>query len=211
MSEIYRLAVPEDAPVVQRIIHAAYVTIRELELQWPAAHADVEQIRDNIIANKCYVLERDGDIVATITLADPQRMKLLAEQMDLPFVMWFAVDPDAQGSGWGRKLLNWVEQEVIDKELGAPAVTLATAEKHPWLLPMYERWGYERLFAFDKGTGDGVMHLLRKRVNKERFALYEQSKQAAASSDEVQTAELAQAASGGGRSVQQPALSFRRF
>lgn len=210
MSEIYRLAVPEDAPVVQRIIHAAYVTIRELELQWPAAHADVEQIRDNIIANKCYVLERDGEIVATVTLANPERLKLLAEQMDLPFVMWFAVDPEAQGSGWGRKLLNWVEQEVIDKELGAPAVTLATAEKHPWLLPMYERWGYERLLAFDKGTGDGVMHLLRKRVNEERFARYEQLKQAAAQ-EESQSADLVKTASGNGHSVQQPTLSFRRF
>lgn len=210
MSEIYRLAVPEDAPVVQRIIHAAYVTIRELELQWPAAHADVEQIRDNIIANKCYVLERDGEIVATVTLANPERLKLLAEQMDLPFVMWFAVDPEVQGSGWGRKLLNWVEQEVIDKELGAPAVTLATAEKHPWLLPMYERWGYERLLAFDKGTGDGVMHLLRKRVNEERFARYEQLKQASAQ-EESQSAELVKTASGNGHAVQQPALSFRRF
>ncbi len=210
MSEIYRLAVSEDAPVVQRIIHAAYVTIRELELQWPAAHADVEQIRDNIIANKCYVLERDSEIVATVTLANPERLKLLAEQMDLPFVMWFAVDPEVQGSGWGRKLLNWVEQEVIDKELGAPAVTLATAEKHPWLLPMYERWGYERLLAFDKGTGDGVMHLLRKRVNEERFARYEQLKQASAQ-EESQSAELVKTASGNGHAVQQPALSFRRF
>lgn len=210
MSEIYRLAVSEDAPVVQRIIHAAYVTIRELELQWPAAHADVEQIRDNIIANKCYVLERDGEIVATVTLANPERLKLLAEQMDLPFVMWFAVDPEAQGSGWGRKLLNWVEQEVIDKELGAPAVTLATAEKHPWLLPMYERWGYERLLAFDKGTGDGVMHLLRKRVNEERFARYEQFKQAS-TQEESQSAELVKTASGNGHAVQQSTLSFRRF
>ncbi|WP_322906120.1 GNAT family N-acetyltransferase [Paenibacillus campi] len=210
MTEIYRLAVPDDAPDVQRITHAAYVTIRELQLQWPAAHADVEQIRANIIANKCYVLEHNGQIVATVTLADPQRLKLLAEQMDLPFVMWFAVDPERQGSGWGRKLLHWVEQEIINKELGAPAVTLATAEKHPWLLPMYERWGYERLLAFDAGKGDGVMHLLRKIVNPERFALYEELKQAASSNADV-PAELAQAASGGSRSVQRQLLSFRRF
>ncbi len=212
MTEVYRLAVPEDAPAVQRIIHAAYVTIRELELQWPAAYADVEQIRDNIIANKCYVLEHEGAIVATVTLADPGRMKALAERIDLPFVMWFAVDPELQGSGWGRKLLNWVEQEVIHGELGAPAVTLATAEKHPWLLPMYERWGYERLIAFDAGKGDGVMHLLRKIVNKERFALYEQLHEddATANEDTRQPAEVGQVA-GSHPKAERPTLSFRRF
>nr|WP_238791176.1 GNAT family N-acetyltransferase [Paenibacillus sp. EKM202P] len=27
--------------------------------------------------------------------------------------MWFVVDPAAQGQGYGRKLLNWVEHTII--------------------------------------------------------------------------------------------------
>ncbi len=41
MSEVYRLATQEDAERLLDVIYEAYVTIRELELQWPAAHADL--------------------------------------------------------------------------------------------------------------------------------------------------------------------------
>jgi S-(2-succino)cysteine N-acetyltransferase len=161
MSEVYRLATLEDAERLLHIIYDAYITIRELELQWPAANADLPLIRDNITKNECYVLELDGVIAATLTLS---KEKLNRWNTDLPFVKWFAVDPEYQGIGIGTKLLGWVE-EIIRNNLGAPALTLATAEKHPWLLAMYERKGYERIESIDRGNGDGTMHLLRKIVN----------------------------------------------
>jgi GNAT superfamily N-acetyltransferase len=167
MSEVYRLATPEDAERLLHVIYEAYETIRELELHWPAANADLALIQDNIAMNECYVLELDGEIVATLTLS---KEKLNRWNTDLPFLKWFAVDPKYQGIGIGTKLLTWVEEAVIRDKLGAPAVTLATAEKHPWLLPMYERKGYVRIESVDRGNGDGTMHLLRKIVNP---ALYE--------------------------------------
>lgn len=162
MSEIYRLAKLEDAGRLLHVIFEAYVTIRELELHWPAAHADLALIQDNILSNECYVLELNGEIAATVTLSKGDEVKAVTE---FPFIKWFAVDPAYQGVGLGHKLLNWVEQSIIKDKLGAAAVTLATAEKHPWLLPMYERRGYERLHVFDFDNGDGPMHLLRKIVN----------------------------------------------
>ncbi|MFC5449330.1 GNAT family N-acetyltransferase [Paenibacillus aestuarii] len=162
----YRLATPDDAERLLDVIYDAYVTIRELELKWPAAHADLEQIRDNIAKNECYVLEADGVIAATLTLS---KEPLVRWDSDLPFVKWFAVHPEYQGSGIGTKLLNWVEEAIICDKLGASALTLATAEKHPWLLAMYERKGYERIRSVDHGNGDGTMHLLRKVVNPELF------------------------------------------
>ncbi|OBZ17298.1 MULTISPECIES: GNAT family N-acetyltransferase [Bacillales] len=167
MSEVYRLATIEDAERLLHVTYEAYVTIRELELSWPAAHADLALIQDNIKNNECYVLEVDGVIAATITLSKGEEVKAVT---DFPFVKWFAVDPAYQGSGLGDKLLTWVEQNIIQGKVGAAAVTLATAEKHPWLLPMYERRGYERIHVFDFNNGDGPMHLLRKIVSP---ALYE--------------------------------------
>ncbi|CAI6062477.1 GNAT family N-acetyltransferase [Cohnella sp. JJ-181] len=161
MSEIYRLATQADAERIRDVIYEAYVTIRELELHWPAAHADLAMIQTNIAEHECYVLEVDGEVKATVTLSKGNELKGIT---DLPFLRWFAVDPDSQGKGFGNKLLNWVEQHIIRDKLGAPAVTLATAEKHPWLLPMYERRGYERFMAFDPQNGDGTMHLLKKNV-----------------------------------------------
>ncbi|WP_139998950.1 GNAT family N-acetyltransferase [Paenibacillus paridis] len=167
MSENYRLATMQDAPRLQHVIYEAYITIRELELHWPAAHADLALIQDNIHSNECYVLEKDGVIAATVTLSKGEEVKAVT---DFPFIKWFAVDPSYQGAGLGDKLLTWVEQNVIRDRVGAAAVTLATAEKHPWLLPMYERRGYEKLHVFDFDNGDGPMHLLRKIVNPDLYA-----------------------------------------
>jgi len=167
LSETIRLARTEDAERVREVIHEAYALIRELNLHWPAAHADVALVRDNIAENDCYVLEIDGRIAATITLSRKEEARHLT---DLPFLKWFAVHPDFQGKGIGGRLLAYVENEVVLGRLGATAVTLATAEKHPWLLPMYERRGYERFIAFDPGNGDGTMHLLRKILDPAKFS-----------------------------------------
>lgn len=172
MSEFFRLAGLEDADRLREVIYEAYALIRELGLHWPAANADLAQIRDNIAQNECYVLEADGVIVATITLSKTDG---ITEETGLPFVKWFAVHPNEQGKGYGDRLLSWVEQTIIRDKLGAPAVTLGTAEKHPWLLPMYKRRGYESIRTVDPGNGDGTMHLLRKVVNPALFTLQQQS------------------------------------
>ncbi|MCR8634263.1 GNAT family N-acetyltransferase [Paenibacillus radicis (ex Xue et al. 2023)] len=166
MSKVYRLATLEDAERLRHVIYEAYVTIRELQLQWPAANANLALVQDNILKNECYVLELDGEIAATLTLS---KEKLNRWNIDLPFVKWFAVGPEYQGLGLGTELLVWVEETIIRDKLGASALTLATAEKHPWLLAMYERKGYERIDSIDRGNGDGTMHLLRKVVNPNLF------------------------------------------
>ncbi|GMK45159.1 GNAT family N-acetyltransferase [Paenibacillus glycanilyticus] len=166
MSESFRQAGVEDAERLREVTYEAYSLIRELKLNWPAANAGLDQIRDNITQNECYVLEADGVIVATITLSRNDEVKAIT---DLPFIKWFAVHPGEQGKGYGDKLLTWVENTIIRDKEGAAAVTLGTAEKHPWLLPMYQRRGYESIRSFDSGNGDGTMHLLRKIVNPELF------------------------------------------
>jgi GNAT superfamily N-acetyltransferase len=159
MSEVFRQAELKDAEQLVDIIYRAYHLIRELGLQWPAATADLALVQDNITANECYVLEKDGAIVGTVTLSKVDEIRNLT---GLPFVKWFAVNPDHSGQGFGGKLLDWVEEHVIYGRLGSSAVTLATAKKHPWLVQMYERRGYERFMELDGQNGDGIMYLLRK-------------------------------------------------
>ncbi|MEC4569395.1 GNAT family N-acetyltransferase [Paenibacillus sp. CMAA1739] len=46
-------------------------------------------------------------------------------------MMWFVVDPAAQGQRYGRKLLNWVEHTIIRDQLGAPAVIVRQRRSTP--------------------------------------------------------------------------------
>lgn len=164
MSEVYRLAELKDAEQLLDVTYRAYQLIRELGLHWPAANADLALIEDNITANECYVLEVDGAVVATITLSKEEEIRKFSP---LPFVKWFATHPDYSNKGYGGKLLDWVEEQIIFGKLGSPEVTLATAKKHPWLVEMYERRGYERFVELDPQNGDGIMYLLKKTlINK---------------------------------------------
>lgn len=71
---------------------------------------------------------------------------------------------DYSNRGYGGKLLGWVEEHIIAGQLGSAAVTLATAKKHPWLVQMYERRGYERFLELDQQNGDGIMFLMKKHL-----------------------------------------------
>jgi len=156
MSYSYRLAAEDDAEQVLRVIQGAYESIRQLGIEFRAVHADLEMVADNIRDNACYVLLDEDSIVATLSL------KSLKEVTPHPFLYWFAVDPLRSGQGLGDLLLTYVEERIVRDQLHAEAVTLATSRKHPWLLPMYERRGYERFFERDLGTDDKLVYLTKK-------------------------------------------------
>ncbi|MDQ0201525.1 GNAT family N-acetyltransferase [Neobacillus ginsengisoli] len=162
MSNTYRLATLEDAEELLSLTLRAYEPIRKLGIQFPAATADIELVKHNITNHSCYVLEQNNSIVATLSV------RLFEEVTDLPCVWWFAVDPAYKKQGFGSKILRYVEEVIIRDTLKAPAVALGTSDKHPWLIPMYERNGYERFYEVDHGErGKGVF--LRKVLIPEMF------------------------------------------
>ncbi len=161
MGDRFRRATLDDADELLGVILRAYEPIRRLGIKFPAATADLAMIRDNIASHECCVLEKDGAIVATVTVSEtPEPLK---EITDLPFIMKFAVEPAYKGQGHGARLLTWVEESVVRDTWKAPAVTLGTALRHPWLVPMYERRGYERIYEVET-EDDGTMVLMRKHL-----------------------------------------------
>ncbi|MED4452376.1 GNAT family N-acetyltransferase [Metabacillus fastidiosus] len=158
----YRLATLEDAEVLLDLTLKAYEPIRRLNIKFPAATADLQLVKENITKHSCYVLENEGVIVATISI------RKFEEVTDLPCVWWLAVDPAYKKQGFGSKILRYVEEAILRDQLKAPAVALGTSDQHPWLIPMYERNGYERFYEQDYGeSGKGVF--LRKILLPELF------------------------------------------
>lgn len=156
MQEGIRLATVSDAPRVLELTHQAYASIRELGLNFPAASADLTMVKNNITNSQCYVMTIHGVIVSTVSVAQPEAVrKVINYPFDLPFIWWFATDPTYGGQGIGGRLLDGVEA-IVREEWQVPSVTLSTSTRHPWLVDMYKRRGYEVVLEFGE-LGDSVI------------------------------------------------------
>lgn len=155
MGEIFRLAGESDTGQLLTLIEGAYQSIRDLNIDFRAIRADYDFVRTNSEENACYVLERDGRILATLSL------KYMEEVSVYPFLFLLAVHPAEQSRGIGSRLLQYVEEEIVRDTLLSPASTLATSRKHPWLLPFYERKGYQPFYERDLGTDDKLVFLIK--------------------------------------------------
>lgn len=147
----YRLATLEDVEEILALTLRAYAPSRELGINFAAATADIDLVVRNLEDNVCYVREVDGHIQATLSLRMPWGNQ--PGPFEIPHIWWFAVDPLINEKGVGSALMKWIEDEVLGKQLRAPAVSLGTADRHPWLANMYERKGYVRVGEANLGKG----------------------------------------------------------
>lgn len=160
VTRTFRLATVEDAEELLGLTLRAYEPIRQLGINFAAATADIDLVKNNIQNNVCYVLEENGQILATVSIRMPWGPQ--PGPFGLPHIWWFAVEPSIGKKGIGSTLLQWVEETVIRDTWKAPAVSLGTADKHPWLIDMYERRGYER--AGEKNLGRGHTTIFLRKV-----------------------------------------------
>ncbi|UHH07546.1 sulfur-containing aminoacid acetyltransferase SnaB [Bacillus subtilis] len=160
MKPRYRLAVERDAEQLLELTLRAYEPIRKLGIRFAAAHADLDLVLKNIRENACYVMEEDGRIIATITLRMPWGKQ--PGPYGVPHIWWFAVDPDTGKKGIGTKLLQWLEETILRDTLKVPFVSLGTADKHPWLIEMYERKGYVHSGEQDLGKGHITVYMKKQ-------------------------------------------------
>ncbi|MGK9162634.1 sulfur-containing aminoacid acetyltransferase SnaB [Bacillus subtilis] len=160
MKPQYRLAVERDAEQLLALTLRAYEPIRKLGIRFAAAHADLDLVLQNIRENACYVMEEDGRIIATITLRMPWGKQ--PGPYGVPHIWWFAVDPGTGKKGIGTKLLQWLEETILRDTFKVPFVSLGTADKHPWLIEMYERKGYVRSGEQDLGKGHITVYMKKQ-------------------------------------------------
>ncbi|EMV0459989.1 GNAT family N-acetyltransferase [Listeria monocytogenes] len=164
--DIFRVATVDDAPEFLGLLSSAFQSVKELGIDWPSTNADLAMVTENIVNSSAFVLERNGKLISTITVRFPWESS--APPSKYPFVWWFATAPELAGQGIGDKLLTYVEERVLRDTLKAPALTLGTsARKHPWLLDMYLRRGYEVYFEHEEDGDVGVM--MRKILIPEKF------------------------------------------
>lgn len=141
MSFVIRQAEAQDAGRFHCFLLRAYALDKKLGIDFPAARATRADVRRHFAVNICYIMEENGRIVSSCSLRMPWGPD--PGPAGCPHLCWVSTDPDYQRRGCARRLLQWMETELLQKRLRAPMVTLGTAYEHPWLVQMYQKLGYE--------------------------------------------------------------------
>lgn len=148
MTHDIRPALPSDVPAVKAVIDAAFTHYIERIGLVPSPME--EDHAANVAAGRVFVA---GDPVVGLVVVIPEADHLYLDTI--------AVHPDAQGTGLGRALLDWVDARA--RELGLPEVRLLTNAMMWENQKLYERYGYELVERRADGPYDRMHY--RKRLN----------------------------------------------
>ena len=141
-----RLAADADLPAVRAIVVAAYAKYLERMDRPPAPM--VEDMRPHIKAGEVWVTGQPVTALICLTSTD-----------DVLLVENVAVHPDAQGTGLGRRLMNFAEQQA--RRLGIVRLQLYTNEIMTENLSIYDHLGYREI---DRRSEDGYRRVFMEKI-----------------------------------------------
>ena len=113
------------------LLHRAYARLGDMGLNFTAVDQKPEVTASRIRGGNCFVVEHQCKLAGTI-VAQPTYIENTCEYFTRPGVAaahQFAVDPEHQGSGIGRMLLQRAEQWA--QESGFVELAMDTAEQGP--------------------------------------------------------------------------------
>jgi GNAT superfamily N-acetyltransferase len=142
-----RLLLPSDPiPAITRLLHRAYAKQVAMGLRPLAGRQDDSVTAGRAANSECYVALAGGsagEAIAGVILFEEQEQATFPPFFLKPHVCHFAqfgVDPDVQGRGIGRALLETVERRAREK--GAAELALSMAEPDRELYDFYLKRGY---------------------------------------------------------------------
>jgi ribosomal protein S18 acetylase RimI-like enzyme len=148
--EVTRLATARDLPSVRRVIDAAYAVYLD-RMDRPPAPV-LHDYRPEVEAGAVWVL---GAPVLAVIVLIPDGDSLLVENV--------AVDPAAQGTRLGRRLMAFAEDQAI--ALGLDRVTLYANEVMTENLAFYAKLGYRET---GRSTQDGYRRVFLAKALPDR-------------------------------------------
>ena len=141
-----RLLRPSDSLIdLTNLLHRAYARLGSMGLNYTAVDQSPEITAKRIDGGQCFVVEADRRLVGTV-VAKPTYEVNECEYFTrhgIAAVHQFAVDPDYQGKGIGRTLLQACEAWA--REQGFRELAMDTAEQASHLISLYKALGYEQV------------------------------------------------------------------
>lgn len=130
------------------LLHRAYARLGAMGLNYTAVDQSVQTTAARVRGGQCFVAERGGALVGTVTVQGPWQAERSADarrcpwflRRDLAHLHQLAVDPSHQGQGIGDRLVDACEQWA--RAQGYRALGLDTAEPAEHLRRRYAALGY---------------------------------------------------------------------
>ena len=125
------------------LLHRSYKILADMGLKYLATYQKADVTLDRIKDGICFVVEKDDKIIATITYYPPNESHA-SQKVGLDDTAWIgqmAVDPKFQKQGFGKKLIEHVEQYAKGQNI--PRIALDTSEEATHLVELYEKLGYK--------------------------------------------------------------------
>lgn len=157
MTQHFRRLTLDDKHDYLALMLDAYAPIKALGIQFDAATADLASVTQHLNDHAVFTLFDDQRMVASVTLRFP--WGAMPGLIGLPHIGWLGTHPDYTGQRLGKKLLDWLEDNILIRELKAPAYSLGTATSHPWLRDMYLKLGFQPVFERDIGKGHTTLYM----------------------------------------------------
>jgi GNAT superfamily N-acetyltransferase len=138
----------DDLDALTALLHRAYAPLGAAGMNFTAVDQTVDKTRERTASGQCFVAERGGRIVGTVTVDgafDPNRHGWARAtpwffRADVAHLHQYAVDPEAQGIGIGAALLAACETWSLEQ--GHRALALDTAAPATALRLRYQRAGF---------------------------------------------------------------------
>lgn len=142
------LAARDSFDALTALLHRAYAPLAAQGLNFTAATQTAEVTRRRAAEGQCFVAEVGGALVGTVTVCGPFDVETAPWTTEVPWFRerdtahfhQFAVDPELQGRGVGRLLLEACERWA--RRHGYKRMSLDTALPATALRALYARLGY---------------------------------------------------------------------
>jgi GNAT superfamily N-acetyltransferase len=154
-----------DTPELTRLLHASYAELGRMNLNYTAVDQSEETTRYRAQGGRCWVIEHNDSLVATLTMSLPpaKALQQLTTEAQHPQRAWLnqvAVSPSLRSRGLARHL--WILGKEWAAQQGATSIGVDTAVPATHLVGLYSRWGFERrdIIHWDGKTYDSVVMVL---------------------------------------------------
>lgn len=125
-----------DVPRLRALINAAYRELWDLGMNYTGTYQDEEITRERLGKGRGFVLESDGELLATVLLSRKNEIT----GRDSAYISQLAVAPNLKKKGLGSLLMDHCEELARNERI--PCVQLDTAQPASHLVSWYLSRGY---------------------------------------------------------------------